>query len=93
VARLRPAGFADVAQQRQLQLAALEGIAYESDKLLKTDTAFFLKKMGWSREKLDGYIARLPVPHDVYPTEKPLWDRAIAVYRRLLRRQAGLPVT
>ena len=78
---------------RDEALTALDGIAYESEKLLKTDTAFFLKKMGWSREKLDSYIARPPVSHDVFPTEKPLWDRAIDVYRRLLRRQAGLPVT
>jgi hypothetical protein len=78
---------------REEALTALDGIAYESEKLLKTDIAFFLKKMGWSHEQLDSYIARAPVPHDVYPTEKPLWDRAIDVYRRLLRRQVGLPVT
>jgi len=78
---------------RDEALAALEGIAYESEKLLTTDIAFFLKKMGWSREKLDSYIARPAIAHDAYPTEKPLWDRAIDVYRRLLRRQAGLPVT
>ena len=78
---------------RDEALAALESIAYESEKLLTTDIAFFLKKMGWSREKLDNYIARPAIAHDAYPTEKPLWDRAIDVYRRLLRRQAGLPVT
>ena len=78
---------------RDEALAALQDIAYESEKLLKVDIAFFLKKMGWSREKLDNYIARPAIPHDSYPTEKPLWDHAIGVYRRLFRRQAGLPVT
>ena len=78
---------------RDEALAALQDIAYESEKLLKVDIAFFLKKMGWSREKLDNYIARPAISHDSYPTEKPLWDYAIGVYRRLLRRQASLPVT
>ena len=78
---------------RDEALAALQDIAYESEKLLKVDITFFLKKMGWSREKLDNYIARPAIPHDSYPTEKPLWDHAIGVYRRLLRRQASLPVT
>ena len=68
---------------RDEALAVLEGIPYESEKLLRDDTAYFLKKMGWSREKLDAYLARPGVPHDVYPTEKPLWDRAMDTYRRL----------
>lgn len=68
---------------RDEAFAALEGIPYESEKLLHADTAYFLKKMGWSRAKLDDYLARPAKPHDAYPTEKPLWDRALASYRRL----------
>lgn len=68
---------------RDEALCLLEGIPYESEKLLRDDTAYFLKKMGWSREKLDAYLARPGVPHDVYPTEKPLWDQAMVAYRRL----------
>jgi len=67
-------------------LAALEGIPYESEKLLRSDTAYFLKKMGWSQEKLDEYLARPEKPHDAYPTEKPLWDRSLGMYRKLRQR-------
>ena len=56
--------------------------AYESDKMLRADTAFFLKKMGWSQEKLDDYLARHGQAHDAFATEKPLWDFALAGYRR-----------
>ena len=71
---------------RDEALAALEGIPYESEKLLRSDTAYFLKKMGWTREKLDEYLARPEKPHDAYPTEKPLWDWSLGMYRKLSRR-------
>ena len=64
-------------------LAALQGIAYESERLLKQDTSYFLKKMGWTKEKLDDYLARPEVPHDAYPSERRLWDLAVGSYRRL----------
>jgi N-acetyl sugar amidotransferase len=63
--------------------AALEGIPYESEKLLHQDTAYFLKKMGWSRDKLEQYLARPPIPHDSYPSERPLWERLLEAYRRM----------
>lgn len=69
---------------RDEALAGLEGIPYESERLLRQDTAYFLKKMGWSRDKLDEYLARPGKPHDAYPTEKALWDRLLAIYRRAL---------
>ena len=71
---------------RDEAIAALEGIPYESEKLLRDDTTYFLKKMGWSRDKLDEYVARPPKPHDAYPTEKPLWDLALGQYRKLRAR-------
>lgn len=55
-------------------LKAAEGIAYASQRLLDEDTAYFLKKMRWTSKQLDAYIKRSEVPHDRYPTEKPLWD-------------------
>jgi N-acetyl sugar amidotransferase len=66
---------------REEALASLEGIAYESDRLLKQDTSYVLKKMRWPREKLDEYIARPEVAHDAYPSEKKLWDFWLAAYR------------
>ena len=62
---------------------ALHGIPYESERLLKQDTTYFLKKMRWTREKLDEYLARPEVPHDHYPSERRLWDFAVGSYRRL----------
>ena len=70
---------------RDEAMTALEGIPYESEKLLHQDTAYFLKKMGWSRQKLDEYLARPGKPHDAYPSEKPLWDWSMRTYRRLFR--------
>lgn len=63
-------------------LAQLDAIPYESERLLKQDRKFFLKKMGWPEQKLADYLARPPVPHDAYPTERPLWDFALSSYRR-----------
>ena len=68
---------------RDEAMAALEGIPYESEKLLRSDTTYFLKKMGWPREKLNEYLARPGKPHDAYPSEKPLWEWALAAYGRV----------
>jgi N-acetyl sugar amidotransferase len=52
----------------------IEGLAYASQQLLNEDIEYFLKKMRWTSEQLDSYIKRPEIPHDSYPTEKPLWD-------------------
>ena len=67
---------------RDEALAQLEGLAYESDRLLRQDRRYFLKKMGWTEEELISYLARPEIPHDAYPTERPLWDFALGVYRK-----------
>lgn len=67
---------------RDEALAQLDGLAYESDRLLGQDRRYFLKKMGWTEQKLIAYLARPEVPHDAYPTERPLWDFALGVYRK-----------
>jgi N-acetyl sugar amidotransferase len=59
---------------REDALAALSGPPYESEARLEEDLAYFLKKMGWTREQLDAYLARPEVPHSAYPTERPLKD-------------------
>jgi N-acetyl sugar amidotransferase len=64
-------------------LRALEGIPYENERLLRKDTAYFLRKMGWEPEKLDVYLRRSPVPHDRYPSERRLFEEATSRYRQL----------
>ena len=55
-------------------LKLLEGIPYPSEAELMVDLKYFLKKMLWSQQQLDDYMARPEVPHSNYLTEKPLWD-------------------
>ena len=68
---------------REAALKMMERIPYPSDADLQGDIDYFLKKMGWSRQELDAYIARPQVPHARYGTEKPLWDRFARAARRL----------
>jgi hypothetical protein len=69
---------------RKDALADLERLPYPSEDALEQDIAYFLKKMQWSREQLDAYLARPGKPHSLYGTEKPLYDVLVPVARRLL---------
>lgn len=72
---------------RNEALAATSGIAYPSVRHLEADKRYFIKKMGWTPEKLSEYIARPQVPHSAYPSEAVYFDRLVRLYRRLnLRR-------
>jgi N-acetyl sugar amidotransferase len=68
-------------------LERCEGIAYPGVKELEDDRKYFLKKMGWTREQLEQYIARPEVPHSRYPTERSRWDHVIRVGRWLRNRK------
>lgn len=59
---------------REVALEMLSGIPYPSEKDLVDDKTYFLKKMNWSEEKLNAYIARPEVRHDVYRSEKFLFS-------------------
>lgn len=72
---------------RDEALAALQGIPYESEKLLRQDTAYFLRKMGWDEAKLDAYLQRPAKSHDAYPSERRLWDLAHEGYRTWFGRK------
>lgn len=65
---------------------ALEGVAglpYPSEAALEEDKQYFMKKMGWTPEQLDAYIARPARPHTAYPSEKRLWDLLTGLHTRL----------
>ncbi len=61
----------------------MRGIAYPSQRDLDSDRQYFLKKMGWSEQKLKDYLARPEIAHDSYPSEAGLWERLLGLYRKL----------
>lgn len=74
---------------REAAIDAMDGIAYASERLLRDDTKYFLKKMGWTQDKLDTYIARSEKPHDAYPSERKRWNKALSLYRRFIVWKRG----
>lgn len=75
---------------RDEAIAKLKEIAYPSQKELDSDRHYFLKKMGWSEQKLVDYLSRPEIRHDAYPSEAALWESLLALYRRLNLRVGRL---
>jgi hypothetical protein len=73
---------------REEALRVLAESPYPSPQALEDDKAYFVKKMGWTREQLAGYIARPGRPHSVYSSEYPLFALLSSAYRRLAKRGA-----
>ena len=48
--------------------------AYPSKELLNNDINYFIRKMEWTRDKLDDYIKRIPVPHDQYKSSRKIFE-------------------
>jgi N-acetyl sugar amidotransferase len=65
---------------REDAITGLKGIPYPSAAELEMDIAYFLKKMKWTQNQLEQYIARTEIPHSVYGTEKPKWETIIKIY-------------
>lgn len=59
------------------------GIAYPSQRKMEADKKYFIKKMGWTPEKLDTYIARPGKPHSDYPSEVSMFDGLRRIHKRL----------
>jgi N-acetyl sugar amidotransferase len=66
---------------RSEALKGLEGIPYPTTESREEDKRYFLKKMGWSQERLEHYIASPRVQHSEYPSEKPVWDYFLSIYK------------
>ncbi len=58
---------------RNKALKSLDGIAYNSNRDLTLDTEYFLKKMKWSKERLNSYIKEKQIPHLNYGSEIKLY--------------------
>lgn len=63
--------------------ALLTGIPYPSQASLDEDLIYFLKKIGWSQEELSKYLRRPERAHDEFATESRVWNRSVALYKRL----------
>jgi N-acetyl sugar amidotransferase len=68
---------------RDEALAGAQGISYPSPREEEADRQYFLKKMGWSDQKLADYIARPAKPHDSYPSESGLFHSLLKLYKKL----------
>ena len=62
-------------------LKILQRPCYETGEEEKKDKKYFLKKMGWSEEKLKNYIKEKEVTHDFYKSEKKTWIFLKRIYQ------------
>lgn len=65
--------------------ALLQQSPYATPAQEERDMAFVLRKLGFTREYLDEYIAAPPVPHTAYRNEVWLWEFAKKVHGMLTR--------
>lgn len=68
---------------REDALDVMKTPAYPDPNQAQIDKEYFLKKMNWSEQDLESYLARKPVPHDYYPSELGRWNFLRAVFRRV----------
>lgn len=68
---------------RDEALKDLEGIPYHSPQELEEDRLYFIKKMGWTLDQLNEYLARSPISHREYGSEIDLWKTLEAMRRSL----------
>lgn len=71
---------------REEALAHLDSSPYPDPDALQADIDYFLKKMGWSQQQLDAYLARPARPHDEFPSEAGFYDALARLQRRLASR-------
>lgn len=60
---------------REAAMGNLLSPPYASEAELAQDIQYFLKKMQWTREQLDTYVAKPETSHSHYASEKWLWNR------------------
>ena len=72
---------------RDSALKDLEKIPYPDKQALEEDKAYFLKKMNWREGQLTDYLSRPRVEHDVYGSERRLYERLSKIYARFMRKQ------
>lgn len=69
---------------REQALEMISASPYPDPVQQRDDYAFVLKKLGFSPEAFEAYLAAPPVLHDAYRTEKPLWDVLYRGHKKLV---------
>lgn len=59
---------------RETALAILESPPYHDERQMMEDKAFVIKKLGFTDESFERYMAAPAAPHDVYGSERAIWD-------------------
>ena len=67
-------------------LQDLVGIPYPSPQALADDKQYFIKKMSWTSNQLDEYLARPQRPHTQYASEKPLFNFCSYVHKKFNKK-------
>lgn len=62
----------------------LDHSPYPDPDDLQVDIEYFLKKMNWTEQELDGYLKRPARRHDEFPSEAALYARLVGLQRRYL---------
>lgn len=69
---------------REQALEMMSQPPYPDPAQKRDDHAFVLKKLGFTQESFENYMAAPPVSHAAYATEKPLWDVLYRSHKRLV---------
>ncbi len=69
---------------REQALEMMSQPPYPDPAQKRDDHAFVLKKLGFTPESFDNYMAAPQVSHAAYATEKPLWDVLYRSHKRLM---------
>lgn len=69
---------------REQALEMMSQPPYPDPAQQRDDHAFVLKKLGFTQESFESYMAAPPVSHAAYATEKPLWDVLYHGRKRLM---------
>lgn len=70
---------------RDEAIMQLNEMPYPSAQDLADDMNYFLKKMNWTQNQLDTYIAAPEISHGSYPSEKKMWEVLVATKRIIFK--------
>lgn len=69
---------------RDLAFELMSQSPYPDPDQERNDYSFVIKKLGFSENDFEKYMASPAVPHDSYATEKLLWDTLYSGYKKMI---------